>query len=159
MHKIIRIYKPDPRGYVRCFINHRTPYLHRANMELHLKRKLKRHEIVHHKNDNPSDNRISNLELHPNQKSHFSKHRIPQIKFKFHCKSCGKEILLKLSDLKNRRSKGAIQHFCSRKCFHKNLTGKSFSGNPHRWPKGHFFSNRKKGLWIKKTKQRVVATV
>lgn len=36
---------------------------HRKIMENHLRRKLKNNEIVHHKDDNPSNNLISNLEV------------------------------------------------------------------------------------------------
>jgi hypothetical protein len=36
---------------------------HRAIMEKHLKRKLSIHEIVHHKDGNKKNNRLSNLEI------------------------------------------------------------------------------------------------
>jgi len=38
---------------------------HRAIMQEHLGRKLTRFECVHHKNENPRDDRIENLELVP----------------------------------------------------------------------------------------------
>lgn len=64
--------KHRPDGYVR---NNMDKYIHREIMEKYLDRKLKNNEVVHHINENPSDNRIKNLRLTTN-----SNHRIYHVK-------------------------------------------------------------------------------
>ncbi len=82
----------DDRGYiyVKCPNHpHRSNrgYVleHRLVMERHLGRYLTPMEIVHHKNKNTSDNRLSNLQLCSNHREHQKIHKPDSF-----CKICGK---------------------------------------------------------------------
>ena len=86
-------------GYIRVLIplkdqigNNKYAMKHRLVMERHLGRKLRDDEIVHHKNHNRSDNRISNLQVmtySEHTSHHMSKHGRWSIKFD-KCTLCGR---------------------------------------------------------------------
>ena len=60
-------------GYRILYINGKEIFEHRHVMEKHLNRRLKSNEIIHHRNENRSDNRICNLEIMTRSK-HISIH-------------------------------------------------------------------------------------
>ena len=65
-----------PDGYIRVYRNGKHDLLHRWIMRDHLKRPLTRFEIVHHKDGNKRNNKLSNLEIMtlPNHnRHHFTK--------------------------------------------------------------------------------------
>ncbi len=74
-----RIYptKPCPNnfGYLRYYISPKKRVLiHRYIMEKHLRRKLKKGEVVHHIDENKTNNNISNLRLYKSHSEHMIGH-------------------------------------------------------------------------------------
>lgn len=78
----------DSRGYVKVKVDGVWVSEHRYVVEQHLGRKLvKGKEVVHHKDHNPSNNAIKNLEvLSPSQ--HSSLHGVSKRRF---CFTCGEQ--------------------------------------------------------------------
>jgi hypothetical protein len=97
-------------GYICKTINGHQVYEHRYLMEQHLKRKLNRNELVHHKDGNKSNNNLHNLEV-MNISKHNKHHRNPLNKW------CGKyDVCVKCKTAKHaHKGKGLCNSCYSKK--------------------------------------------
>lgn len=89
-------------------------YLHRAVMENYLGRYLSLKEVVHHENEDPTDNRISNLRLmlyHEHVGHHSAERGVPLLRLT--CPQCGKEFERAPRKIRGKRC------FCTRRCVSK----------------------------------------
>ena len=90
--------------------------LHRVLIEIHLNRILEKNEVVHHKDENKSNNAIENLEVITN--SEHAKHHSKKVKaISVNCGCCGKEISIKPHEYRlriGRNKSGKI--FCTHSC-------------------------------------------
>lgn len=121
----MQIFGPYTNNCNRLFIitidngKRRTISYPRYLMEQKLGRPLEPQEDVHHIDENPLNNELSNLEIRmhgEHQKEHSLK---APLEIKYNCDWCGKEFILSKNqrgEYMHPRKKRGTRHFCSRRC-------------------------------------------
>lgn len=110
-------------GRVKYKLDGKRVLRSRHEAELMLGRPLKPEEVVHHKDENPSNDSRSNLQVLPNQAAHAKLHRLgKRIKRSEHtiCAGCGAEF--------RTPRHGKARKYCSALCYRYTLKG---PGNPN----------------------------
>jgi len=94
----------------------RSVLVHREVMEQHLGRKLGPKDVVHHKDGNPANNAIENLEV-KDWGQHASDHARPPVMAEFTCAWCGKEQTKRACVIReNQGRRGSSGPFCDKSC-------------------------------------------
>jgi len=113
-------YEPGPsQPYPRVRLsNGRIVREHRWVMEQHLGRPLRSDEHVHHEDEDPLNNALSNLEL-TTRKEHARKHTKPTPYVMLECPACGESFRRNERYVRSKRQQGQQEFFCSRSCSRK----------------------------------------
>lgn len=113
-------YVPDhPHKTVNGYVLH-----HRVVMENHLGRKLRFDELVHHKNENKKDNRVSNLEV-VTHAEHAAVHRKGRLYVDLICPCC-EEIFSRPKNQTHFSKPGQKYTACSKVCRGKLSRGRGY---------------------------------
>lgn len=102
--------------------------LHRAVMENHLRRLLAPTEVVHHKDEDPSNNDLSNLELKTRAEHTVHHHLTGLSVVELTCRQC------ETSFLREARNVNGAETFCSRRCSTAFYGAARAALNPHGSP-------------------------
>lgn len=125
-----RMYGPYRSGSGHLFLTDgsRSVFLHRVVMEEHLGRKLAADEIVHHRNEDPSDNRLENLEV-MTWSAHVKHHHKRTPMMECVCVGCRKVMVRPEREERRRLKNGKAGPFCGKSCAARVTT-------QTRWDKG-----------------------
>lgn len=94
----------------------RSVWVHREMMEHHLGRQLTDDEVVHHKNEQPSDNRIENFEI-KTRADHTRDHQPPAELLEIICPQCGSTAFVEAARIRHNQGKQLkAGPFCSKSC-------------------------------------------
>lgn len=128
MYENCKIYGPynrnDGRQHVITIQNgiKRTVSYPKFLMEKHIGRFLLENETIHHKDGNPKNNNVSNLEIKL-KKEHSRLHSLKYISESFICPICNKKFTLEGKRLRkfysNKRLRKSKGPFCSKSCVGK----------------------------------------
>ena len=89
--------------------------VHREEMEKSLGRRLERCEVVHHKDGNPTNNKISNLTL-TTFSEHAKIHAKPAEVVELVCLGCGKKFTREARIERHNRKQGKKGPYCGKRC-------------------------------------------
>jgi len=120
--------RADGRKYVVVYRGERreTTLYSRYLMERHLGRRLEPHEHVDHINDDPTDDRIENLQIISQLENTLKYHALhPKEMWDLSCLECGVSFQRLAKDCRKGQKAGKVGPFCGRSCAGKGTRRKA----------------------------------